>query len=273
LKHVTPEAAIKTAHKTKTEMLAEAILADRERATTKRRDIVDCIACGHSFKTHGSDTCSARCSQWLADGNPPHDLKPLATVNDVPMEQWRVVKGPPGCIKVSEPNAFSPFAAVRDQIIDRQRSGRRTLGHDADHKRLKAFMVAADVPFKCEVDYLPKGWRSVLRRPAWAPTATPSEFSDWRISGEWGSVFVDGEDGYHLSVETRIEGTGSFMTDAPTWDDVQRRLHFCRAGGEGCLYLKGLPTPKQAVAICAVLGIPRNRDTGNGKKATVAEAA
>ncbi len=91
-------------------------------------------------------------------------------------------------------------------------------------------MVAADVPFKCEVDYLPKGWKSVLRRPAWAPTATPSEWSDWRISGEWGSVFVDGEDGYHLSVETRIEGIGSFMTDAPTWDDVQRRLHFCRRG-------------------------------------------
>ena len=77
MKHVTPEAAITTAHKTKTEMLAEAILADRERPTTKRSDIVDCIACGHSFKTHGSDTCSPRCSQWIADGNPPHDRKPV----------------------------------------------------------------------------------------------------------------------------------------------------------------------------------------------------
>src|SRR5581483_9420678 len=247
------------ASKARVQKLAGALLADKqERITNKRTDIVDCPACGHSFINRGSRCCSPRCEEWLAGGNPPYDPYPLATANAVPLESWRIIKGPPGCI--NSKTGYHLFAFVCDQIMERQRARRRTLGHDADHKLLKRFMVAADIPFKSEsIDYLPKGNKSVLRRPAWSATAEPSQWSDWRISGEWGSVFVDGEDGYHLSIETRITGPGSFLEDAPEWDDVKQRLDFCRAKGEGLLYLKGLPTPRQAIAICAVLGIPRER--------------
>jgi hypothetical protein len=155
----------------------------------------------------------------------------------VPIQDWRIIHGPPGCIDVKKPNALYPLASICEQVMERQHARRETLGFDEDHRRLKTFMVAADIPFKCEggIDYLPKGWKSVLRRPAASPTEEPSQYSDWRISGKWGSVFVHGEDGYHLSVETRIEGSGSFMTEAPLWNDVKRKLDFCRAGREDSL--------------------------------------
>lgn len=263
--------AVEQPHKSRTQKLADALLADRQREA-KHHDVATCRACGHGFMRRGeSDYCSERCREWIAAGNPPYDPRPLATVNDVPIEQWRIVAGPPGCI--NSKTGYHPFAFVCDQVMERQHSRRRVLDLEAEHKSLKRFMVAADIPFKSEsIDYLPKGNKSVLRRPAWSATATPSQWSDWRISGKFGSVFVDGDDGYLLTVETRDPSPGSFMANAPEWADVKRRLSFCRFGAEGFLYLAKLPTAQQATAICAVLGIPKNR-TAKTAKAAVAEAA
>ena len=273
----------------KVEKLAAAILADQKRSGAKRHDIVTCRACGQSHVNRtASDTCSSRCAKWLADGNPPYDPKPMATASDAPMEKWRIICGPPGCIDPTKPSFDNPFMTVCDQVMERQRNRRQSLGHEEDHRKLKAFMVAADIPFKSDkVEYLPSyttagrtyWWKSVLRRPAWSPMAEPSAQSDWRISGEWGSIFVNG-DGYHLSIETQILGSGSFMEKAPTWAEAKRKLEFASkrdplnpgAGErEGCLYLDRLPTPKEAVAICSVLGISRNRNTAKGEKTASAE--
>jgi hypothetical protein len=70
-------------------------------------------------------------------------------------------------------------------------------------------------------------------------------------------VFVNGPDGFHLSVETRAIGNGSFMEKAPEWETVKGRLHFCRHTGEGLLYLDRLPaSDRESAAIRGVLGIP-----------------
>jgi hypothetical protein len=111
------------------------------------------------------------------------------------------------------------------------------------------------------MDYLDEGWKSPLRRPAVTPTAPPFDSSDWRVSGKWGSVFNGGDGGYLLTVEVKDESAGSFLRDASTWDEALTRLEFCHVETEGYLRLKGLPRPRQAVAICSVLGIPRNRQS------------
>jgi hypothetical protein len=165
----------------------------------------------------------------LADGNPAHDPHYVTKLNKVPLGDWYVVAGPPGIRLGSH-----PFTDVVDAVTAAQRKRRQTLGFEQDEERLKIFVRVADMDLKA------------LRRSG-----------DWRITGAWGSVFVNGPDGFHLSVETRAIGNGSFMEKAPEWETVKRRLHFCRYTGEGFLYLDRLPaSDSESAAIRGVLGIP-----------------
>jgi hypothetical protein len=231
------------------------LLADRQRAAPAH-NIIACFSCGYTFVYQGrrgelnGRFCSMRCRDWYDDGNPSHEQQREheRKLLNAPFADLVVVAGPPNVKPGSK--HYRPG------------NQRRQFNHEADCRSLRKFMVAANIPFECEMDYLDKGWKSPLRRPAVTPSAEPGDNAEWRISGKWGSVFSDGKGGYLLSVETRIEGSGSFMEDAPLWDDVLSRLDFCRAdGGEGSLlYLNGLPTGRQGVAICSALGLPRNRE-------------
>jgi hypothetical protein len=107
----------------KVEKLAAAILADQNRSEVKRHDIVTCRACGQSHVNRtNSDTCSPRCAEWLADGNPQYDPKPQATANDAPLEKWRIIYGPPGSVDTTKPSFDNPFMTVCDQVMELQHS-------------------------------------------------------------------------------------------------------------------------------------------------------
>ena len=58
---------------TRTERLAEAILADRNRPTAERTDIAKCFMCGTGMMYRGSRFCSLRCRDFYDDGVPGHD--------------------------------------------------------------------------------------------------------------------------------------------------------------------------------------------------------
>jgi hypothetical protein len=61
---------------TKTERLAAALLADRNRATSQH-NIIACFVCGHTFVYRGrrfelnGRFCSMRCQDWYDAGNEP----------------------------------------------------------------------------------------------------------------------------------------------------------------------------------------------------------
>jgi hypothetical protein len=204
----------------------------RSNSASARHSVAACRACGRSYSNRrDSDCCSPRCAQWLADGNPPYDPQYVAKLTKVPPRDWYVIAGPPDTARGSH-----PFQDVIDAVTAAQHRRRQTLGFERDKERLTIFVRVADIDPKA------------LRSPG---------SGDWRISGEWGSVFVNGPDGFHLSVETRMIGNGSFMEKAPEWETVKRRLHFCRHTGEGLLYLDRLPrSDKESTAIRSVLGIP-----------------
>ena len=273
---------------TRAERLAKALLADNavRAAREVRHNIVACFSCGHTFVYRGRqgaastwigsdedghpspDTslsgrfCSMRCQDWFDDGNPSYEeqCEHERDLIKAPLDTLIVVAGPPGL----EPGTKAYNLPKMPRRRDPQ--------HEADYAALKKFMVAADIPFTCEMDYLAKGWKSPLRRPAVTPSADPPSSSDWRISGKWGSVFNAGRGSYLLTVETKDESAGSFMHHAPAWDEVLTRLDFCHVEAEGYLRLKGLPKPRQAVAICSVLGIPRNRESKGTETTETAEA-
>jgi predicted nucleic acid-binding Zn ribbon protein len=75
----------------KTEQLAAALLADRNREVQERTDITKCFICGYSMLDRGSRFCSDRCREWFDAGNNPVDN---ATSYD--LAGWRVITGPPG---------------------------------------------------------------------------------------------------------------------------------------------------------------------------------
>ena len=57
----------------RTERLAEAILADRNRPSAERTDIAECFMCGTGMMYRGSRFCSPRCRDFYDDGVPGHD--------------------------------------------------------------------------------------------------------------------------------------------------------------------------------------------------------
>ena len=96
MKHVTPEAAIKTAHKTKTQKLAEALLADRDRpASPARTTATDCALCGRGMVYKGRPYCHDRCAEYAGDGFPAPDPHFAPKAINVPLRSWTVVAGPP----------------------------------------------------------------------------------------------------------------------------------------------------------------------------------
>ena len=78
------------------------------------------------------------------------------------------------------------------------------------------------------------------------------ECGDWRISGRYGHIYVDGR-GWLLYVTNR------------RWSWAKARHDFCelRQDGddEGCLHLRALPTPPQAATIRDVLGMHKRKAT------------
>ena len=55
---------------TRTERLAEAILADRNRPTAERTDIAKCFMCGTGMMYRGTRFCSDRCRDFYVSGEP-----------------------------------------------------------------------------------------------------------------------------------------------------------------------------------------------------------
>ena len=75
----------------KTEQLAAALLADRNREVQERTDITKCFICGYSMVYRGSRFCSDRCREWFDAGNNPVD-----NYENYSLTGWRVIAGPPG---------------------------------------------------------------------------------------------------------------------------------------------------------------------------------
>jgi hypothetical protein len=250
------------------ERLAANLLADRQRERERpKHNIVPCCSCGQTFVYRGrhgdsnGNFCSMRCQNWFDDYNPTYEAQ---------CEHEReLIRSPLETLLVVAGSNLQPGS----KYYEPPKMPRRRDPHESDHAALKKFMVAADIPFVCQMDYLDEGWKSPLRRPAVTPSAQPPDSSDWRISGKWGSVFNAGNGSYLLTVETKDESAGSFLHKAPTWDDVLSRLDFCHVEAQGYLRLKGLPKPRQGVAICSVLGIPRNRQSGEAETAETEAAA
>jgi hypothetical protein len=93
-----------TIEPTKTERLAEALLADRQEHIQRTvTNVCVCRACGRNFSKRESDCCSQRCEEWLAAGNPPHDPNfaqkcidlPPPEPAGIPMRSWKLVAGNP----------------------------------------------------------------------------------------------------------------------------------------------------------------------------------
>jgi hypothetical protein len=88
--------------KTKTQRLADALIADRNRTDNVTHNVVPCRSCGSTFIYKGrlgdlnGNFCSLRCQDWYAAGNASIERDHIARVNKTPLEQWRVVAGPPG---------------------------------------------------------------------------------------------------------------------------------------------------------------------------------
>jgi hypothetical protein len=63
----------------KAEQIAAALLADRNRETQERTDIIACFACGYNFVYRGRQGelngrfCSMRCQAWYDAGNPSYE--------------------------------------------------------------------------------------------------------------------------------------------------------------------------------------------------------
>jgi MT-A70 len=72
----------------RTARLAGALLADRNRETTK--ESITCETCGRGMVDHGRRCCSPRCLQWLAAGNPAPDPGYARRVLDMPLRNWMV---------------------------------------------------------------------------------------------------------------------------------------------------------------------------------------
>jgi hypothetical protein len=103
------------------ERLAAQLLADRERATSSRHNIIACFSCGHTFVYRGRrgaasvwigsdedghpspDTslsgrfCSLRCQDWHDEGNPGYEEQQEhgRQLLKAPLDSLFVVAGPP----------------------------------------------------------------------------------------------------------------------------------------------------------------------------------
>jgi hypothetical protein len=87
-----------SANQERTKRLADALLADRNRIDTGRRDSIACRICGYSFRYRGrrgelnGNFCSIRCQDWYDAGNPA----PSSQIDyAVPLRDYVVVAGPP----------------------------------------------------------------------------------------------------------------------------------------------------------------------------------
>jgi hypothetical protein len=56
----------------RTERLARALIADRNREAASRADISECFVCGHGMLCRGSRFCSDRCREFYDTGAPGH---------------------------------------------------------------------------------------------------------------------------------------------------------------------------------------------------------
>jgi hypothetical protein len=91
-----------------TKTLAAALLADRQRDTGTRHNIVACRVCGSTYVYKGrrgdlnGNFCSLHCQDWHDDGNAPIDHDHLAKAIKAPLEAWRIVAGLSG-VEVGAP--------------------------------------------------------------------------------------------------------------------------------------------------------------------------
>jgi hypothetical protein len=93
------------------ERLAADLLADRERDTASRHNIVPCFSCGHTFVYRGrrddlnGHFCSLRCQAWFDDDNPSYEdqQEQERKLLNVPLADLVIVAGPPGTVGRGSP--------------------------------------------------------------------------------------------------------------------------------------------------------------------------
>ena len=96
------------------ETLAAALLADRQRDTSTRHNIIPCRTCDYTFVYKGrrgdlnGNFCSLHCQSWYDAGNPPIEHDQPEKAYKAPIEGWRVVAGPAD-VEVSAPYYASVF--------------------------------------------------------------------------------------------------------------------------------------------------------------------
>jgi hypothetical protein len=105
-------AAEQPQHKTRTDKLAAAIIADNERRAakaddSKREPFAECFACGRGMTYRGNRFCSTRCRDWYDAGNPSFTEQQEYTrrISQAP-GPWRLIAGPPGAETPHMPRAM-----------------------------------------------------------------------------------------------------------------------------------------------------------------------
>ena len=98
---------------TQTQRLAAALLADRDKPTTDRTDIIKCFMCGCLMVYRGSRFCSDRCRDCYDSGEPAYeqDWRRSANLEHALMADLKIVAGPPG-IEVGSGYYIAPFGQV-----------------------------------------------------------------------------------------------------------------------------------------------------------------
>ena len=110
------------------ETLAAALLADRQRDTSTRHNIIPCRTCGYTFVYKGrrgdlnGNFCSLHCQSWYDAGNPPIEHDQPEKAYKAPIEGWRVVAGPAD-VEVSAPYYASVFPRSQLYLDDHDRKG------------------------------------------------------------------------------------------------------------------------------------------------------
>jgi hypothetical protein len=97
------ESSDSASNKGRTQRLADALLADRNKVKTKH-NIIPCFACGQTFVYKGRQGelngrfCSLRCQQCFDDGNPSYEeqREHERRLMNAPLDSFVVVAGPPG---------------------------------------------------------------------------------------------------------------------------------------------------------------------------------
>jgi hypothetical protein len=108
---------IEPARESRTNRLAAAILADRDREKPQH-NIIACFSCGATFIYRGRKGelngrfCSMRCQQWFDDGNPSYEQQQEQEreLSKASLDSFVVMAGPPGTV------GRRPYAELLDAI-------------------------------------------------------------------------------------------------------------------------------------------------------------